>query len=59
MKPDNEHGYSETYLQEAAKSNTTAVEKKMGKNAHGADVLLNPDPIGKRCGEGMWLFSDC
>ncbi|KAJ3092581.1 hypothetical protein HK102_005350, partial [Quaeritorhiza haematococci] len=58
MKPESEHGYSEEQLEvmakegkanSAAEGKTDKIKERALKN--GLEVLLNPDPTGRRCGE--------
>ncbi|KAI9202949.1 uncharacterized protein BJ171DRAFT_425852 [Polychytrium aggregatum] len=62
LKPESQQGFSEEELEEMARREKEKkeqgsrfeeiVEKKRGKDSRGNEVLLNPDPTGRRTGEG-------
>ncbi|KAJ3121776.1 hypothetical protein HK098_003410 [Nowakowskiella sp. JEL0407] len=53
LKPDSEQGYSEEQLDEMVKNGGEKKTEKIRKQINGREVLINPDPTGRRCGEAM------
>lgn len=51
LKPENEQGYDEEQLEQLTKSNEAPAKQEIVKD--GVKILLNPDPTGRRTGEGV------
>ena len=55
LKPENEQGYTEEQLEALSLNEKEPVEKKLVEK-NGVSILLNPDPTGRRIGEGGRSF---